>query len=46
MKLVDDDGNDLPEDGETQGRLLSKGFWVLKEYYKDTGLKINFLMIC
>ena len=43
MKLVDDDGNDLPEDGETQGRLLSKGFWVLKEYYNDTTEKDRFL---
>jgi fatty-acyl-CoA synthase len=43
MKLVDDEGNDLPEDGETQGRLLSKGFWVLKEYYNDTSEKDRFL---
>src|SRR5210317_508882 len=43
MKLVDDDGNDLPEDGETQGRLLSRGFWVLKEYFEDNSEKDRFL---
>jgi fatty-acyl-CoA synthase len=43
MKLVDDDGNALPEDGKTQGRLLSKGFWVLKEYYKDNTQNDRFL---
>jgi fatty-acyl-CoA synthase len=43
MKLVDDDGKSLPEDGETQGRLLSRGFWVLKEYYKDDSQNDRFL---
>ena len=43
MKLVDDDGNDLPEDGETQGRLLSRGFWVLQEYFDDNTEKDRFL---
>jgi fatty-acyl-CoA synthase len=43
MKLVDDDGNDLPEDGITQGRLLSRGFWVLKEYFEDSSEKDRFL---
>ena len=43
MKLVDDDGNVLPEDGETQGRLLSRGLWVLKQYYKDDSQNDRFL---
>jgi len=43
MKLVDDDGNDLPEDGVTQGRLLSRGFWVLKDYFEDSSEKDRFL---
>tara|TARA_B100000767_G_scaffold149841_1_gene141136 strand:- start:10219 stop:11853 length:1635 start_codon:yes stop_codon:yes gene_type:complete len=43
MKLVDDDGKSLPEDGETQGKLLSRGFWVLKEYYKDDSQNDRFL---
>ena len=43
MKLVDDDGHDLPEDGITQGRLLSRGFWVLKEYFEDRSEKDRFL---
>ena len=43
MKLVDDDGNNLQEDGITQGRLLSRGFWVLKEYFEDSSEKDRFL---
>ena len=43
MKLVDDDGNVLPEDGKTQGRLLSRGLWVLKQYYKDDSQNDRFL---
>ena len=35
MKLVDDDGNDIGNDGVKQGRLLSRGYWVLKNYYND-----------
>ena len=41
MKLIDDNGNDLPQDGETQGRLLSRGFWVLKEYFEDNTETLN-----
>ncbi|MEM1006859.1 MAG: AMP-binding protein, partial [Pseudomonadota bacterium] len=29
LKIVDDDGNDLPHDGETQGDLMVRGHWVL-----------------
>ena len=43
MKLVDDDGNVIPEDGKTQGRLLSRGLWVLKQYYKDDSQNDRFL---
>ena len=43
MKLIDDNGNDLPQDGETQGRLLSRGFWVLKEYFEDNTEEDRFL---
>ncbi|WP_170325093.1 long-chain-fatty-acid--CoA ligase [Ruegeria arenilitoris] len=34
LKIVDDDGNDLPHDGETQGDLLVRGFWVLDSYFQ------------
>jgi fatty-acyl-CoA synthase len=34
MKTVDDQGNELPRDGATAGRLLVKGPWIVKRYYK------------
>lgn len=34
LKLLDDDGNELPRDGETSGRLMIKGPWVIGQYYK------------
>jgi fatty-acyl-CoA synthase len=34
MKLVDDAGNALPHDGRTAGRLMVKGPWIVKRYYK------------
>ncbi|WP_298019400.1 AMP-binding protein [uncultured Parasphingopyxis sp.] len=39
IKIVDDDGNDLPRDGESSGRLLVRGPWVLDQYYQDDGGK-------
>lgn len=35
MKIVDDDGNDVPCDGETFGRLLVNGPWTIDRYYGD-----------
>ncbi len=37
MKIVDDEGNDLPEDGETSGHLLVRGPWVASGYFKGAG---------
>lgn len=34
LKIVDDDGNDLPHDGETQGDLMVRGHWVLDSYFR------------
>ncbi|WP_170338424.1 long-chain-fatty-acid--CoA ligase [Ruegeria arenilitoris] len=34
LKLVDDDGNDLPHDGVTQGDLMVRGHWVLDSYFQ------------
>jgi fatty-acyl-CoA synthase len=34
LKIVDDDGKDLPHDGETQGDLLVRGYWVLDSYFQ------------
>ena len=37
LRLVDDDGNVLPRDGEAFGELQVRGPWVLREYYKHEG---------
>ena len=35
MRLVDEDGNDLPWDGEQRGELLFKGPWIADSYFND-----------
>jgi len=35
MRLVDDEGNDLPWDGEQRGELLFRGPWIADSYYND-----------
>ena len=37
MKIVGDDGKDLPWDGKAYGDLLVKGAWVISEYFKGEG---------
>ena len=37
MKIVDDDGHELPWDGKTYGNLLVKGPWVIEGYFKNEG---------
>lgn len=37
MKIVGDDGSELPWDGKTFGDLYVKGPWVLREYFKGEG---------
>jgi acyl-CoA synthetase (AMP-forming)/AMP-acid ligase II len=37
MKIVDDDGKDLPWDGSTFGNLLVRGPWVIREYFRGEG---------
>ncbi len=34
MKIVDDEGNELPHDGESAGALMVRGPWVLERYYR------------
>ncbi len=34
MKIVDDDGRELPRDGKAFGRLMVRGPWVAKAYFK------------
>ncbi|WP_300379258.1 long-chain-fatty-acid--CoA ligase [Henriciella sp.] len=37
LKVVDDDGNELPRDGETSGRLVCRGPAIASEYFKGDG---------
>jgi acyl-CoA synthetase (AMP-forming)/AMP-acid ligase II len=37
MRIVGDDGGDLPWDGKAFGDLLVRGYSVLRRYYKETG---------
>ena len=37
MKITDDDGNDLPRDGKTFGRLKMRGLAIARSYFKDDG---------
>ena len=37
MKIVDDDGKELPWDGTTYGHLLVKGPWIISSYFKNEG---------
>jgi len=34
LRLVDDSGNILPNDGKTQGDLQCRGHWILNDYFK------------
>ena len=37
MKIVDDDGKELPWDGETYGHLYVKGPWIVSGYFRGEG---------
>ena len=37
MKIVGEDGRELPWDGNTYGDLYVKGPWIVREYFKDEG---------
>jgi len=37
MKIIGDDGGDLPWDGTSFGDLLVRGPWIVREYYKAEG---------
>lgn len=40
MSIQDDDGNMLPRDGETSGRVMVRGPWVIDSYFRSDGGKI------
>ena len=37
MKIVDDCGNELPQDGKVSGELLVRGPWIVSDYFKSPG---------
>jgi fatty-acyl-CoA synthase len=37
MKIVDDDGQELPWDGVASGNLLVKGPWIIESYFRNEG---------
>ena len=41
MKIVDDDGNVLPDDGTSQGELYVRGPWVASAYYNNPEATAN-----
>ena len=43
MRLVDENGTDLPWDGEERGELLFKGPWIASEYLNDPRSEETFI---
>jgi len=41
MKIVDDEGNDLPRDGEAVGRLMVRGPWIVERYFEAEETALN-----
>jgi len=37
IKVVDEDGNTLPRDGQSQGELMVRGQWIVERYHKADG---------
>ncbi|MFO1319332.1 MAG: 3-(methylthio)propionyl-CoA ligase [Burkholderiales bacterium] len=37
LKIVDDDGKELPRDGKAFGDLMVRGPWICREYFKGEG---------
>ncbi len=35
MRIVDDQGNEVPHDGQAMGRLLIRGPWIASTYFKE-----------
>ncbi|MGH7038450.1 MAG: long-chain-fatty-acid--CoA ligase [Stellaceae bacterium] len=35
LKIVDDEGRELPHDGKTVGEILARGNWVINGYFED-----------
>ncbi len=37
VKIIDDNGNDLPRDGQTSGNMVVRGPWIVSGYMKGDG---------
>ena len=37
MKIVGEDGQELPHDGKTSGELMVRGPWIISQYFKGEG---------
>jgi acyl-CoA synthetase (AMP-forming)/AMP-acid ligase II len=35
VKVVDDKGNEVPHDNQTQGEIVLRGHWIMEQYFKD-----------
>jgi fatty-acyl-CoA synthase len=35
LRVVDEDGKELPRDGQSSGRLQCRGPWIIKRYFKE-----------
>ena len=42
IKVVDDDGNDVPHDGKSVGEILVKGPWIARKYFDSPGSETKF----
>jgi len=43
VKVVDENGDELPWDGKSTGELWIRGLWIAKEYYNDERTKDSFV---
>lgn len=41
IRIVDEDRNELPEDGETPGALLVRGPWVVERYFRSEVAEVD-----
>lgn len=41
MRLIDDDGRNVPHDGQTSGHLLVRGPWIASGYFRSNGTPLD-----
>jgi fatty-acyl-CoA synthase len=42
IKIVDNNGNELPRDGKSSGEILLRGPWITRSYYNAPGTEVSF----